>query len=278
MDKAVPESNKAPLFYIAIISHGHAEALLENTHLLDLARQPSVRLVIVDNLVESPLQAFCTLHEIDYLHRDGPSRGFGSNNNLAFAFFDRRYRLSSSDYFICCNPDVVVDSTNWSRLQETLSGRLIQLSAINLFTDPALTVQDPSIRHFMGISDYVKMLLGEKNPAGIDRSAMCEPVHCDWAAGSFLIFAVDLYRALKGFDERYFMYFEDADICLRAWRLAGVRVCYLPEVRAYHRGGLLNRNIFSRHFYWYVKSMLRYFLRLYLGGRIPSREQYELKR
>ena len=42
------------------------------------------------------------------------------------------------------------------------------------------------------------------------------------------------YRQLNGFDERYFMYCEDIDICYRSCKIHGKRVMYFPNIKAVH--------------------------------------------
>jgi GT2 family glycosyltransferase len=58
----------------------------------------------------------------------------------------------------------------------------------------------------------------------------------DWVQGSFLLLRSDLWQALNGLDERYFMYAEDVDLCKRI-RNAGFKCAYLPHQRYLHWGG-----------------------------------------
>jgi len=58
----------------------------------------------------------------------------------------------------------------------------------------------------------------------------------DWVQGAFLLVRADVWRALNGLDERYFMYAEDADFCKRIWD-AGFRCAYLPLRQYLHWGG-----------------------------------------
>jgi GT2 family glycosyltransferase len=57
----------------------------------------------------------------------------------------------------------------------------------------------------------------------------------DWIHGAFLLISRDLFRRLGGFDERFFMYGEDMDLCARA-RAAGYRTAIVPQARAVHYG------------------------------------------
>ncbi len=56
----------------------------------------------------------------------------------------------------------------------------------------------------------------------------------DWIAGACFLMRRDFYRSMGGFDPRFFLFFEDTDLCRRCARL-GKRVVYFPEVRARDR-------------------------------------------
>ncbi|MFB9235615.1 glycosyltransferase family 2 protein [Plantactinospora siamensis] len=63
-----------------------------------------------------------------------------------------------------------------------------------------------------------------------------EPRTVDWVSGACLAVRTDLLLDLGGLDEGYFMYYEDEELCLRAWR-RNAAVLYLPTVSATHVGG-----------------------------------------
>jgi GT2 family glycosyltransferase len=58
----------------------------------------------------------------------------------------------------------------------------------------------------------------------------------DWVSGACLAVRTDLLRELGGLDAGYFMYYEDEELCLQAWR-TGATVAYLPTVEVVHAGG-----------------------------------------
>lgn len=58
--------------------------------------------------------------------------------------------------------------------------------------------------------------LFKKNDCVVNKNKITKPTYVDWAAGSFLIFNAFFYSKLNGFNEKYFMYCEDIDICWRA--------------------------------------------------------------
>ncbi|GIT81017.1 glycosyl transferase [Leifsonia sp. LS1] len=62
------------------------------------------------------------------------------------------------------------------------------------------------------------------------------PTPVGWLSGACLFVRGDVYAQLNGFDERYFMYFEDVDLGRRIG-LAGFQNVYVPQARATHHGG-----------------------------------------
>jgi len=66
------------------------------------------------------------------------------------------------------------------------------------------------------------------------------PTRPDWIAGLFLLMPSILFREVGGMDERYFLYFEDVDFCLRA-RLRGYRLFVDKELRVVHQARRASR-------------------------------------
>jgi len=77
-------------------------------------------------------------------------------------------------------------------------------------------------------------------------------------SGCFMLFRTDVLRRLDGFDDRYFLYFEDYDLSLRTHDVSDV--VYLPAVRILHHGGGASRKGWL-HVRLFVASMVRFFNR-----------------
>ena len=90
------------------------------------------------------------------------------------------------------------------------------------------------------------------------------PTEVDWLMGSALLTRKDVLDKVGFFDERYFMYMEDVDLCRRIWE-AGYKVMYYPYANMYHFHGKAsrNRNIFKALFNKYarihIQSAWKYF-------------------
>jgi len=82
-------------------------------------------------------------------------------------------------------------------------------------------------------------------------------VATDWVAGSFMVIHRDLFTRLGGFDEKYFMYFEDLDLCQRA-RREGERPVVVRDWSHEHPGHFSYRNEPGRQSIDYRESQSRY--------------------
>ena len=66
----------------------------------------------------------------------------------------------------------------------------------------------------------------------------------DWLSGCFILVRTRLLNALGGFDERFFYYYEDMDLCRRIWQ-AGYSIVYTPEATITHLGGQSTKRRFT---------------------------------
>jgi N-acetylglucosaminyl-diphospho-decaprenol L-rhamnosyltransferase len=93
----------------------------------------------------------------------------------------------------------------------------------------------------------------------------------DQVIGAALMIRGELLRKLGGFDEQFFVYYEEVDLCLRAQR-AGYACLYCPSIQGVHRGGgSTNKIKIRRLFYVWRSRMLfgkKHFTKLSLGGLI----------
>ncbi len=75
-------------------------------------------------------------------------------------------------------------------------------------------------------------------PFGVNYTAQADaPVEVPWGCAGSLLVRRDRFEALGGFDPRFFIDFEDTDLCWRAWR-RGWRTVYVPQAVLYHKAGM----------------------------------------
>lgn len=80
----------------------------------------------------------------------------------------------------------------------------------------------------------------------------------DWVTGGCCLIRREAWVAIGGFDPRFFLYFEDLDLCRRA-RAAGYQIAYLPEASARHTRGVSARQLGGLTERYYRASQLSYY-------------------
>ncbi len=79
----------------------------------------------------------------------------------------------------------------------------------------------------------------------------------DHVIGAFYLVRTEMFRTLRGFDEAFFVYFEDLDFSLRA-RQAGWGSHYLSTVRVFHKGGGTSDQIKRTRLFYSLRSRMHY--------------------
>lgn len=244
---------------ISIVSHNQLK--LVHGLLLDLTRSfqdcdHSFTVILTHNFGD---QLITDDFGFDFLQINNLKiQGFGQNHNQAFKFVD-------CDQFIVLNPDIRLEPFfDWDHLLLNANDGVGVFSAS--ITDDAGKVQDNARRYPTPLNIGRRIcyrLIGKSiKPDYIVSDSRV--MNVDWVGGMFMVFNKHAFRSVMGFDEKYFMYGEDADICYRL-NTKGYKVCY-----AFCNGVIHNAQYGSRknikYFRWHVLSIIRFFLRLTIGN------------
>jgi len=196
------------------------------------------------------------------------NRGFGHGNN-------RGLETTNARYVLFLNPDTEILAGTFGELVEMLDERPeIGLAGVRQLTPDGELF--PTIRRFPSAS---RALASERWPispswAGervLDMGSYEREVECDWTSGSFMLARREALLSAGCMDERFFIYAEEPDLCLRMKR-AGWSVRHLPDMTIIHhacKGGVRPRMIaqdaFARRQYA-QKHFARLHRTLYLGA------------
>jgi N-acetylglucosaminyl-diphospho-decaprenol L-rhamnosyltransferase len=165
------------------------------------------------------------------------NRGFAHANNQGAV-------TGTARYVLFLNPDTEVVEGTFGELVEALDARpVVGLAGVRQVTaDGTLW---PTIRYFPGVTRALgEALVSERWPlrpqwAGereLDLSLYERELECDWTSGSFMLARREALLSAGLLDERFFIYSEEPDLCLRMKR-AGWTVRHLPTMTIVHHAG-----------------------------------------
>ncbi|OGA14382.1 MAG: hypothetical protein A3G25_16130 [Betaproteobacteria bacterium RIFCSPLOWO2_12_FULL_63_13] len=232
---------------VSVVSHLQAPLVAGLIEDLATHCRESVELILTLNVDEPlPLRTGEAGYPIE-LVRNRSARGFGANHNAAF-------RLCHGRTFCVLNPDIRLTANTFPVLLDELERARTGVVAPRI-VDPAGRTED-SARRFPTLSSLAAKALGRAQR--LDYELESSPFSPDWIAGMFMLFKADAFREVGGFDERYFLYYEDVDICARL-RTAGYGVRLVPAACAIHDARRASHSDW-RHRAWHAQSVLRYLL------------------
>ena len=232
---------------ISIVSHSHSNLISDL--LKDLKNFDEIsKIIITKNIKENDILVSRALDKkIKFIENDRP-KGFGSNHNYAANYCE-------TPFFCILNPDINFDENPFPILIQA-----IKLGA-SICTPAVLNSKneiDDHVRKFPGFFTLFAKLF--KKIDKINYSINDETFSSDWIAGMFMMFNYEDFKKLKGFDENFFLYYEDVDLCKRAKNLnLNIKVC--PKVYVKHFAQRDSHKKF-KFFIFHVKSILRYFIKI----------------
>jgi len=230
---------------VSVVSHGHGPLLRDLMQ--DLARHCAHHALHVEITLNTD-EAFTIEPELYpfqiSVHRNIHPKGFGANHNAAF------HRVQCA-YFCVLNPDVRLTADPFGILVSHLMNGAGLVAPQVVSTTGEL---QPTARHLPTPQQIVQRLLGAGPVSYNMTSGIVRP---DWVGGMFMLFSRDSYEAVNGFDEHFFLYYEDVDICVRL-RLHGYTILVDPRVTVVHDGAYASRRSW-KHFRYHIASMARFF-------------------
>ncbi len=246
---------------ISIVTYHDYDDVLKAIETIEKYTSIEKKIYIIDNSCLSKTdkkrmafeKALSEFKEIEYID-SGKNVGFGSGHNLVLNKLDSKYHA-------IVNPDVTLKEDAFSKLIEYMEthedcGMCIpkivdEQGKIQEAYRKELTVWDMFVRFFIrGIFTH---RVNEHCMKSMDYTVDFD---VPFAQGCFLLIHTDLYKKIDGFDERYFMYLEDADLCKRVNEIKKVK--YVPDCSVVHvwkQGSHKNLRLFRYH----MQSMVRYF-------------------
>ena len=229
----------------------------------------SLHLAIVDNSMDAGYfaQAKSRCHALELpspritlsVQQSEVNLGYGAGHNLPNL-------KAASDIYLILNPDV-----------EMTADALLESVAV-LNSEPSVVAVAPFATGGSGEREYLckryptvwVLLLRAFAPDWLQARCAAQLTHYDMsdvctgeqlvdvelASGCYMFVRGDALRQLGGFDDGYFMYFEDFDLSMRLRELG--RIVFAPQVRVVHHGGYAARKGL-RHVLYFVRSGARFF-------------------
>lgn len=183
------------------------------------------------------------------------NKGFGHGHNSVI-------NMLSSDYHFVINPDIMLNEDTVTELVEKMEKdkSIIMATPKILNTDGTeqfLPKRNPRLRYLIGgrLEKYAKVFKKYRDIYTMRNENIDAPLDIEFCTGCFFAIRTNTFKQLHGFDERFFMYFEDADITRRARKLG--RVVFFPDINVTHQWERASSKTL-KYFLIQLSSMFKY--------------------
>lgn len=179
--------------------------------------------------------------------------GFGKGHNFII-------NQLNSKYHAIINPDILLKEDSFSKIMNFMNNTNCGMCIPRIENENGelqrayrreLTVWDMFIRMFLS-----KHFKKRQDYHTLQDQDYKKTFNVPFGQGSFLVIDTKLFKSLNGFDERYFMYIEDADLCKRVNSVSSLM--YFPDTTIIHKwkkASHKNKKLFKIH----IQSMFKYF-------------------
>ncbi len=187
--------------------------------------------------------------------------GFASPNNMAA-------KISTGEFLLFLNPDMRIEAGSLDKIVDWMKSHInVGLASCRLVDENGILNADAQPRRFPGVIDQLAIILKIPHlfPSILNHYMFAEfdadkEQEVDSVRGSFMIMRRDVFEKLGfAFDSRYFIWFEDVDICREVKKL-GYKVMHTPVISCVD---YIGQSFKQRTTLWkqknFTKSMLQYF-------------------
>jgi hypothetical protein len=250
---------------IVIVTYNSSNVIEENiTSLYKFVKGIDFEIIVVDNnSKDDTLLKVQNISPEIIVIANKDNRGFAYANNQAF-------KVAHGNLVLILNPDIIfTEQTNLLGLAQKLmdnpsigilaprlfyASGVVQESARGFPTPLAQIVRGLKLeRTFGGFSFYQKFVIA------VDE--IKTDLTVDWVIGAFMLIKKDVLKKVNYLDERYFMYYEDTDLCLTV-KKSGFKVVYTPVFSGIHKYQReSSKSFFSKTRQYHLKSIFKFYFK-----------------
>lgn len=226
-----------------------------------------VEIIIVDNASTDGSRPFLEKHfsQLTYIWNE-QNVGFGAANNQAIS-------IAQGEHILLLNPDTILQENTLEVMHSFMNEHPDTGLAGCKILNPDGTFAPESRRSVPTISNSFYKTLGLA--ALFPKSRAFSDYYLGWMdpgeqsevpvlSGSFMYFRGSVLKQLGGFDERFFMYGEDIDLCVRIAQ-KGYNIVYLPSTSIIHYKGESSKKDDIRYIRHFNEAMILFFKKYHSG-------------
>lgn len=235
-----------------------------------IIKSVSYEIVIVDNhSCDSSIATLTRDHCDVSIIELAENYGYGKAVNIAF-------KRTTGEYILVLNSDIVIENDFAAYLINFYHQKRVGVIGIKLlknnrfqksfgyFPSPLLVISNE-------ISVLRKINYRHFNRYAMIQDSVPKTQSVEWITGAFMFISRDNFEYLGGFDEHFFMFYEDIDLCCRCFRM-GLKNYFVAEFHATHehQASIKKNDILPYHVYKaHERESAAYYIKKYYPKYFP---------
>jgi GT2 family glycosyltransferase len=234
---------------VIVINWNLKEETLQCLHSLEQLTIPCRTIVVDNGSIDDSVKAFRQYIPQMEVIKLPSNMGFATACNRAI---EHALMQSSCEFVLLLNNDAIIHP---HAIQELLEVAQSHPSA-GIFGPKVYTSGGTNKIWYAGARRRRMVLAAKGTGRGmIDRGQFSELREVDYVFGAAMLIRSNVFKRIGLFDERFFLYLEDLDFCLRAQK-AGFSLLFVPQAHVYHKGSASTANITGFRTYHTVRSTI----------------------
>lgn len=243
---------------VGIVTHNNENEINDLLNSIEVCNFKDVDVYIFDNnSSDNTIAKIKEKYEFVNIIESRENLGYGKGHNQIIKIID-------SKYHIVVNPDIVIDRKQIELMIDFMEKNddvaILTPKVLNMDgTEQYLPKRAPTVKYLLGRYENIfKICKKWRDEYTLKDIIPASCIEIDFCTGCFMFCRTTLLKEVCGFDERYFMYFEDADLTKKMQKLG--KTIYDPNIFVIHkwkREDTKNITLKVEH----IKSMLIFFVK-----------------
>lgn len=240
-----------PLVYILVLNYNGAKDTIECINSLQKISYNNYKIVIIDN--KSTDNSLCELEQFNsscIFIKSEENLGYAGGNNLGI-----KYAMESkADYILILNNDTIVEKDFLSNIINSCEKDNVSVASPKVYF-----YDNKRINAFGASKDFLERVknIGENKVDGVDYE---NDIYVKYIMGCCMLIKTDVIEDVGMFDDKFFMYLEETDLCERINKKYKIKVCASSKI--YHKCGASTKSSSKINYFteYYFRRNLLYFL------------------
>lgn len=230
--------------FVSVISFNNTKATLECLESLEKIKRNDFKLnvIVIDNSTDEKFSTNKKYNNFELeILKSETNLGFSGGQNLGIKYALKK----NADFIVILNNDTVVDENLINNLLNSFKGntgivcpKIYFAKGFEFHKDRYKDNEKGKVIWYAGgIMDFKNVIGKHRGVDQVDKGQFDQEIETDYATGCCMMIKSEVFQKVGYLDDKYFLYYEDADFSMRARQL-GFKILFVPKAFMWHKNAV----------------------------------------